>query len=297
MLRTGNIVKSSKSLQSVKCRITRRTVFIQSVKTPNENSLIFKPVFKNSAKTILPQVTNSSSPNGQDPDSTTLQQQQQHAVSNAYEFMSLAEAKNCRLAAEILTIPSVKSMMIGRDFISVRVDDETMWPIVKPDFYGVLMNYFKDDQGVGGNQDNESIESQSAAQSVFTVEDVQSWSTRNASDGGDHSTSSSQSEPDSEVVIAIKTLLDTRIRPLIHQDGGDIVFDSFNEDDGVLKVILKGSCRGCSSSVTTLKGGVESMLKYYIPQVTRVDQVDDEADEEFKKLEQKLGDNKVSGNE
>lgn len=63
------------------------------------------------------------------------------------------------------------------------------------------------------------------------------------------------------------------------------MFDSFNEDDGVLKVILKGSCRGCSSSVTTLKGGVESMLKYYIPQVTRVDQVDDEADEEFKKLE------------
>lgn len=72
-------------------------------------------------------------------------------MSNAYEFMSLAEAKNCRLAAEILTIPSVKSMMIGRDFISVRVDDETMWPIVKPDIYGVLMNYFKDDQGVGGN--------------------------------------------------------------------------------------------------------------------------------------------------
>ncbi|KAI3630978.1 hypothetical protein MIR68_011008, partial [Amoeboaphelidium protococcarum] len=123
MLRIGNIVRFSKSLQSAKCIITRRTVFIQSVKTPNENSLIFKPVFKNSAKTILPQVTNSSSSSGQDPDSTTLQQQQQqHAVSNAYEFMSLAEAKNCRLAAEILTIPSVKSMMIGRDFISVRVD-------------------------------------------------------------------------------------------------------------------------------------------------------------------------------
>lgn len=76
----------------------------------------------------------------------------------------------------------------------------------------------------------------------------------------------------------IKSLLDTRIRPLIHQDGGDIHFDSFDVATGKLLVVLKGSCKGCSSSKSTLKGGVEGMLKYYVPEVTSVDEVPDPAE-------------------
>ena len=98
-------------------------------------------------------------------------------------------------------------------------------------------------------------------------------------------------EEDSEIVQMIKELLDTRIRPVVQDDGGDIVFQSF--EDGVVKLKLQGSCSSCPSSVATLKNGVENMLMHYIPEVKSVEQVMDQAEkvakEEFDKLEKKLG--------
>ena len=77
---------------------------------------------------------------------------------------------------------------------------------------------------------------------------------------------------DSEVVAEIKALLDSRIRPAVAQDGGDILFDTFDEETGVLSLRMRGACAGCPSSSATLKAGVEQMMRHYVPEVTRVEQ-------------------------
>jgi Fe-S cluster biogenesis protein NfuA len=78
---------------------------------------------------------------------------------------------------------------------------------------------------------------------------------------------------DTEIVAEIKALLDSRIRPAVAQDGGDILFDAFDEESGVLSLRMRGACAGCPSSSATLKAGVEQMMKHYVPEVTRVEQV------------------------
>jgi Fe-S cluster biogenesis protein NfuA len=80
-------------------------------------------------------------------------------------------------------------------------------------------------------------------------------------------------DTDSEVVGMIKELLETRVRPAIQEDGGDIEFKGFEEADGIVRLKLKGSCRGCSSSSVTLKNGIERMLMHYVPEVKGVEQV------------------------
>ncbi|KIM19947.1 hypothetical protein M408DRAFT_82783 [Serendipita vermifera MAFF 305830] len=88
----------------------------------------------------------------------------------------------------------------------------------------------------------------------------------------------------------IKELLETRVRPAIMEDGGDIEYRGF--EDGIVKVKLKGSCRGCDSSAVTLKLGIENMMKHYIPEVKEVEQVLDQEEtialDAFAKFEQKL---------
>jgi Fe-S cluster biogenesis protein NfuA len=80
-------------------------------------------------------------------------------------------------------------------------------------------------------------------------------------------------ETDSEIVAMIKELLETRVRPAIQEDGGDIEYRGFEEGSGIVKLKLKGSCRGCSSSSVTLKNGIERMLMHYVPEVQSVEQV------------------------
>ena len=77
---------------------------------------------------------------------------------------------------------------------------------------------------------------------------------------------------DSEIVAEIKQLLDSRIRPAVAQDGGDILFDGFDAETGVLTLRMRGACAGCPSSSATLKAGVEQMMRHYVPEVTRVEQ-------------------------
>lgn len=97
-------------------------------------------------------------------------------------------------------------------------------------------------------------------------------------------------EDDSEVVQMIKELLDTRIRPTVQEDGGDIVYISF--DDGIVKLKMQGSCSNCPSSIVTLKNGIQNMMQFYIPEVLGVEQVTDAVDkvndEQFKKVEEKI---------
>lgn len=88
----------------------------------------------------------------------------------------------------------------------------------------------------------------------------------------------------------IKELLDTRIRPTVQEDGGDIVYMGY--EDGIVKLKMQGSCSSCPSSVVTLKNGIQNMIQFYIPEVVSVEEVKDEADEviekEFEKLEKKV---------
>ena len=97
-------------------------------------------------------------------------------------------------------------------------------------------------------------------------------------------------EDDDDTVAMIKELLDTRIRPTVQEDGGDIVYMGFH--DGIVQLKMQGSCSNCPSSVVTLKNGIQNMLQFYIPEVVAVEQVFDKADEAsdeaLKKLEEKL---------
>lgn len=103
---------------------------------------------------------------------------------------------------------------------------------------------------------------------------------------------SSLSEDDDDIVSMIKELLDTRIRPTVQEDGGDVVFKGF--ENGTVKLKLVGSCTGCPSSTVTLKNGIQNMMQFYIPEVDKVEQVEDEVDEinaqVFSELERKLQD-------
>ncbi|KAF6023899.1 hypothetical protein EB796_017786 [Bugula neritina] len=87
------------------------------------------------------------------------------------------------------------------------------------------------------------------------------------------------SEDDDETVLFIKELLDTKIRPTVQEDGGDILYVDFNNETGVLKLKMQGACTGCPSSSVTLKAGVQNMMQFYIPEVKMVEQVQDEEDE------------------
>jgi Fe-S cluster biogenesis protein NfuA len=87
-------------------------------------------------------------------------------------------------------------------------------------------------------------------------------------------------EDDDEIVAMIKELLESRIRPAVQEDGGDIRYVGFNEDTGIVLVQLAGSCVGCPSSSVTLKNGVENMLKHYIPEVVGVEAIEDEGEAE-----------------
>jgi Fe-S cluster biogenesis protein NfuA len=92
-------------------------------------------------------------------------------------------------------------------------------------------------------------------------------------EGGAEETEESYSDEDSEVVAQIKELIETRVRPAVAQDGGDIIFKGFDGDSGVVSLHLQGSCAGCPSSTMTLKNGIENMLRHYVPEVTAVEAV------------------------
>lgn len=184
------------------------------------------------------------------------------------DFPSPTSAFCSPLAKLLFRIDGVKSVFFGPDFITVtKVDNEdTDWKLMKPEIYATIMDFFNSGLPVVNE---------------------------NASPSKD----TEINEDDDETVAMIKELLDTRIRPTVQEDGGDIIFVDF--EDGVVKLKMQGSCTSCPSSVVTLKNGVQNMLQFYVPEVVSVEQVFDKSDEvidsEFKKLEEKL--NKKSNEE
>lgn len=182
------------------------------------------------------------------------------------EFLDLRSALKSPLAVRLMGVEGISGVFYGPDFVTVSKDSENPWAVVKPEIYAILMEFF------------------SSGQALFRSEEEKEAA-------GPQDTRILDS--DSETVAMIKELLETRVRPAIMEDGGDIEYRGFDEDgDGLVKVKLKGSCRGCDSSTVTLKSGIERMLMHYIPEVKGVEQVLDQEEEialsEFNKLEQKL---------
>ena len=132
-------------------------------------------------------------------------------------------------------VEGVARVFLGQDFVTITKSDQKDWAVLKPALLGVIMEHF-----VSG-------------QPVLLDEGV-------AASGAD--------EEDDEIVAQIKDLLETRVRPAVAQDGGDIIFDSFK--DGVVYLHMQGSCSGCPSSTATLKMGIENMLRHYVPEVMEV---------------------------
>ncbi|MER5172701.1 MULTISPECIES: NifU family protein [Thioclava] len=156
------------------------------------------------------------------------------------DFPTADAAAKSPLAKAIFAVPGVTGVFFGSDFVTVTKDDATDWDHAKPAILGVIMEHFQSGAPV---MDGEGAGS------------------------GGHAEHTGDAE-DGAIVAQIKDLLDTRVRPAVAQDGGDITFHGFER--GVVYLHMQGACAGCPSSTLTLKMGIENLLRHYIPEVTEV---------------------------
>jgi NFU1 iron-sulfur cluster scaffold homolog, mitochondrial len=154
---------------------------------------------------------------------------------------TLAPPHPSPLAAKLLAVDGVSSIFYGADFITVTKAADSNWAHIKPEVFSLI---------------TEAVTS--GEQMVNTVEKT---SAENGQDSSGEDTLGA-SDDDSEVVSMIKELLETRIRPAIQEDGGDIEYRGF--EDGMVLLKLRGACRTCDSSTVTLKNGIENMLMHYV---------------------------------
>jgi Fe-S cluster biogenesis protein NfuA len=200
-----------------------RSIFIQTLDTPNPESLKFVP----SGKPVL------------DTDD----------INGFYVTKNdpIAEIQRSPLAKSLFDVDGVKSVYLGPDFVTVTKYAEHKWKLLRPELFDVIMSWA--DGGKPALMDQPEI------------------------------TDTTILDDDDEIVAMIKELIEARIRPAVQEDGGDIRYVSFSEETGLVTVQLAGSCVGCPSSSVTLKQGVENMLMHYIPEVTAVVALEEEAEE------------------
>src|SRR4029453_9133980 len=160
------------------------------------------------------------------------------------DFRTPEEAAASPLAVELFEVTGVTRVFYGPDFITVGKHASVDWPLLKAPILAAIMDHF------------------TSGRPLFTEDGDQTA----GHDEGHYEGDTAQ------IVAEIKDLLDTRIRPAVAQDGGDILFSRFDVDTGVVWLNMRGACSGCPSSTATLKAGVENMLKHYVPEVTRVEQ-------------------------
>lgn len=152
------------------------------------------------------------------------------------DFPTPESAERAPLVQRLFTVEGVTRVFLGADFITVTKREDKEWYVMKPPVLGAIMEHFLANQPVVLDE---------------------------AAD--DHGQGAAE---DSEIVSQIKELLDTRVRPAVAQDGGDIMFHGF--DKGVVYLTMRGACSGCPSSTATLKAGIENLLRHYVPEVTEV---------------------------
>jgi Fe-S cluster biogenesis protein NfuA len=161
--------------------------------------------------------------------------------SGTREFKDVVEAAASPLAHALFSVDGVVRVFFGPDFLTVTKGSGRDWAHLKAPILAEIMDYYT-----------------SAAPLLDESEEA---SDEEAYEG-----------ETAQIVAEIKELLDTRIRPAVAQDGGDILFSRFEPDTGVVWLNMRGACAGCPSSTATLKAGVENMLRHYVPEVTRVEQ-------------------------
>ena len=160
------------------------------------------------------------------------------------DYASDGAAGDSRLAQALFAVRGVERVFLGSDFISITKAAGTDWAHVKPMALAAIMDHFV------------------AGLPVF--------------DSGTDETPASAIEYEgetAEIVKEIRELIDTRVRPAVAQDGGDIVFDRFDAETGTVHLHMRGACSGCPSSTYTLKQGIENMLRAYVPEVLAVEAV------------------------
>jgi Fe-S cluster biogenesis protein NfuA len=158
------------------------------------------------------------------------------------DFPDKDSAARSPLAVALFEIPDVARVFFGNDFISVTKANGD-WKHLKPPVLGAIMEHFTRGQPL-------------MAEGAAEEEAERTYS-----------------EEDAEIVSQIRELIDTRVRPAVANDGGDIIFKSFDSSSGVVSLHMRGSCAGCPSSAMTLKNGIENMLRHYIPEVSAVEAV------------------------
>ena len=160
------------------------------------------------------------------------------------DFATPEDAEASPLAETLFGLGDVTGVFFGRDFISVTAAPGVEWRDLKPDVLSILLDHF------------------SANMPLFRAGTAAGFSVPpESADFGDN-------PEDAEIVAQIRELIETRIRPAVANDGGDIVYRGF--DAGKVYLQMQGACSGCPSSTATLKNGIEQLLKYYVPEVTEV---------------------------
>jgi Fe-S cluster biogenesis protein NfuA len=155
------------------------------------------------------------------------------------DFATPEEAQASRLARELFAVEGVTGVFAGADFVSVTKGETVDWIHIRPAVLGAIMD---------------AIES---GEPLFD----------------DGAGTPSHASSDLPIVKEIVDILDTRVRPAVAQDGGDITFHSYDEESGRVFLHMRGACAGCPSSTMTLKMGIENLLKHYVPEVTGVEAV------------------------
>lgn len=156
-------------------------------------------------------------------------------------FSSIEDAKHSPLARKLFVIDGVAAVFLGKDFITITKDEKFTWDILKPELLVAIMDHLV------------------AKLPIFDAKP------KNL----DKSTTDNLGDLESQIV----EIIETRVRPSVAMDGGDIIYRGF--ENGVVMLALKGACSGCPSSSVTLKNGIESMLKYYVPEVVSVEAVEE----------------------
>ena len=169
---------------------------------------------------------------------------QQVMAAGTREFTSPEDAAASPLAEALFDLGEVTGVFFGREFVSVTAGPGVSWAALKPQVVALLLDHFVSGAPLftGGGADGIAVPGE-------------------AEDFG-------EDPADADIVAQIKELVETRVRPAVAQDGGDIVYRGFRE--GVVYLAMQGACSGCPSSTATLKQGIESLLKHYVPEVSEV---------------------------
>ncbi|KAK4480478.1 hypothetical protein RD792_013552, partial [Penstemon davidsonii] len=170
--------------------------------------------------------------------------------SGSADFPNARTAMSSPLAKTLFGIDGITRVFFGSDYVTVTKSEDSSWDFLKPEIFAAIMDFYSSGQPL-------ILDSDSAASMDTAIK-----------------------EDDSETVAMIKELLETRIRPAVQDDGGDIEYVGFDPETGIVRLRMQGACSGCPSSSVTLKSGIENMLMHYVPEVKSVEQELDPGQEE-----------------